>query len=440
MGEGRINEVFERMNNLFKLKEHNSNLRIELMAGLTSFFAAVYIVVVNASILSDGGKSMQPLIIATVLASVVGCLLVAFISNTPLIIMPGMGINALFTYTIVQTMGLSFDQALGAVLIAGILFTIVALTPLSRLLNEGIPTSLKTAITVGIGLFITFLGLQKAGIVVGDKSTLVKLGDLSSPHILVFVLTLIVMLILFIKNVPGNFLIGIIFGTILSIVLGVSSFSGSAFAIPSFKEYGSVFMHLNFSSIGSVNFWVATISLTLVLIFENIGLLHGQVNGMLKAPEKNKKALSAIALSTITCGIFGTSPSVSTVEGQSGIVAGGKTGLTSIFAALFIFLSLFFIPLITLIPNEAIAPILIIIGSLMMSHIKDIDFNDFSEAFPAFIILILIPLTYSIVDGMAFGFILYPITKIASKKWRDIPIPTYVVAVIFLAYFLMNSL
>lgn len=428
------------MNRLFKLNEHDTNFKVELMAGLTSFFAAVYIVVVNASILSDGGVGMQPLIIATVLASVVGCLLVAFISNTPLVIMPGMGINALFTYTIVQTMGLSFEEALAAVLISGILVAIVALTPLSKLVNDGIPNSLKSSITVGIGLFITFLGLQKAGIVVADGTTIVKMGNLASPHIIVFVLTLIVMLILFIKKVPGNFLIGIIFGTIVSIILGATNFSTAGFSIPNFTEYKELFFSANFGAISSMNFWIAVFSLTLVLVFENIGLLHGQVNGMLNAPHKNKKALSAVALSIVACGIFGTSPSVSTVEGQSGIVAGGKTGLTSIVAAVFILLSLFFIPTITLIPDAAIAPILIIIGALMMSHIKDIDFNDFSESFPAFITLITIPLTFSIIDGMAFGFILYPIAKISAKKGKEVPIPLYVISLVFLIYLLMHAL
>ena len=427
------------MNKIFKLKEHNTNVKIELLAGLTSFFAAVYIVVVNASILSDGGKEMQPLIIATVLASVVGCLLMAFISNTPLIVMPGMGINALFTYTIVQTMGLSFAQALTSVIVSGILFTIIAVTPISTLLDKGIPHSLKAAITVGIGLFITFLGLQKAGLVVGDKATLVKMGSLAQPHILVFVLTLILMVILFIKNVPGNFLIGIIFGTVLSIILGDTDFSTAGFALPSFSDYGSVFMQFDFKGMFNLNFWIAVFSLTLVLVFENVGLLHAQVNGMLKAPEKNKKALVAVSLSTIACGIFGTSPTVSTVEGQSGIVSGGKTGLTSIFTALLILLSLFFIPTITLIPNAAIAPILIIIGSLMMANIKEIDFSDFSEAFPSFVLFVLIPLTFSIVDGMAFGFILYPITKICVKKGKEVPIPTYVVSAIFLLYLLMHA-
>lgn len=427
------------MKNFFKLKEHETNIRTELLAGLTSFFAAVYIIVVNASILSDGGVSVQPLIIATVLASLIGCVLVAFMSNSPLIIMPGMGINALFTYTIVNTMGLSFQQALGAVIVAGILFIVVAVTPLAEMLTSSIPTSLKQAITVGIGIFITFLGLQKAGLIVGDSSTLVKLGNIASTEVIVFFITMIIMLVLFIKDIPGSFLIGILSGTVISILFGIVDLSSFHLSLPNFGEYKEVFFSADFSGIGSISFWIATFSLALVLIFENIGLLHGQVDGMLKQPHKRQKALNAVALTTIVCGICGTSPSVSTVEGTAGIAAGGKTGLTSIFAGFLFLISIFFIPVISVIPNAAISPVLIIIGGLMIQHIVDIDFKDFTESFPAFITLTIIPLTFSIVDGIAFGFIAYPICKLASKKYKDISIPMYVISAIFLLYFVLHA-
>ena len=197
----------ERMDKIFKLKEHKTNLKTELIAGLTSFFAAVYIIVVNASILSDGGIAQEPLIIATVLASFIGCLLIAIISNTPLVLMPGMGINALFTYTIVLGMGLTFNQALGSVVMAGVLFLLIAITPLSKILDKSIPNSLKESITIGIGFFITFLGLQKSGLIVSDPSTIVKIGDLSDPRILFFIFIFILTVVLFAKNVPGNFLL-----------------------------------------------------------------------------------------------------------------------------------------------------------------------------------------------------------------------------------------
>ncbi|MBS6500060.1 MAG: NCS2 family permease [Clostridium sp.] len=428
------------MDKLFKLKEHKTNFKTELVAGLTSFFAAVYIIVVNASILSDGGKSQEPLIIATVLASFVGCLLVSFMSNTPLVIMPGMGINALFTYTIVLSMGLSFNQALASVVMAGILFLIVAITPLSKILDTSIPNSLKESITIGIGLFITFLGFQKGGLIISDPSTMVKIGSLSDPRVIFFIAIFLLTVILFAKNIPGGFLISIVVGTIAAILLNLVDTTGLKFSLPNFNEYKGILFNIDLSAFFTIPFWISTFSLTLVLIFENIGLLHGQINGLLKAPEKQSKALNAIAISTIACGLFGTSPSVSTVEGTAGIAAGGKTGLTSLISGLLLLISLLFIPFINLIPNEVIAPILIIIGSLMIKGIVNIDFNDISEAIPSFLIIVLIPLTFSIVDGIAFGFISYTIMKLITKKKDQLSIVMYIISFVFIVYFILHSI
>ena len=428
------------MDKLFKLKEHKTNFKTELVAGLTSFFAAVYIIVVNASILSDGGKSQEPLIIATVLASLVGCLLVSFMSNTPLVIMPGMGINALFTYTIVLSMGLSFNQALASVVMAGILFLIVAITPLSKILDTSIPNSLKESITIGIGLFITFLGFQKGGLIISDPSTMVKIGSLSDPRVIFFIAMFLLTVILFAKNIPGGFLISIVVGTIAAILLNLVDTTGLKFSLPNFNEYKGILFNIDLSAFFTIPFWISTFSLTLVLIFENIGLLHGQINGLLKAPEKQSKALNAIAISTIACGLFGTSPSVSTVEGTAGIAAGGKTGLTSLISGLLLLISLLFIPFINLIPNEVIAPILIIIGSLMIKGIVNIDFNDISEAIPSFLIIVLIPLTFSIVDGIAFGFISYTIMKLITKKKDQLSIVMYIISFVFIVYFILHSI
>ena len=440
-GRGKKKRGFtERMDKIFKLKEHNTNFKTELIAGLTSFFAAVYIIVVNASILSDGGISQEPLIIATVLASFIGCLLVAFISNTPLIIMPGMGINALFTYTIVLGMGLTFNQALGSVFISGLLFLIIAITPLSKILDKSIPSSLKESITIGIGLFITFLGFQKSGLIISDPSTLVKIGDISNPKIIFFIFIFILTIILFAKNIPGNFLISIIAGTIIAILFKFVDLSSLNFELPNFNQYREIFFNIDLSEFFNSKFWISTFSLTLVLVFENIGLLHGQINGLLKSPKKQSKALNSIALSTIACSLLGTSPSVSTVEGTAGIAAGGKTGLTSCITGILLLVSLLFIPFINIIPNEVIAPILIVIGSLMIKGIVHIDFNDISEAIPCFLIIVLIPLTFSIIDGIAFGFISYTIMKLATKKDKEISVTMYIISFIFIFYFILNSI
>ena len=427
------------MNKLFKLKEHNVTFKSELTAGLTSFFAAVYIIIVNSSILSDAGMPMEGLIVATVLSSLIGTWLLSFMSNTPLVIMPGMGINALFTYTIIKSMGLAFSEGLAAVVIAGIIFSIVAFTKLSTIISDAIPQSLKEAITVGIGLFITFIGLQKSGLVVASETTLVSLGNLASPSIIAFFIILIITLYLFVKDVPGAFLISIIVGTLICFGFGLIDVSGLSFGSANLSSYKELFLNVSFSKISTSSFWIATFSLALVLIFENIGLIHGQV-GMLNAEEKFKPALKATALSTIFCGLLGTSPSVSTVEGIAGIAAGGKTGLSSFITGLLFLLSLLFIPFIKIIPNAAIAPILIILGALMIKNIEHINFSDFTEGFPAFLIITLIPLTYSIVDGIAFGFISYPFVKLFAKKRNEISIPMYLVSLLFLVYFILHSI
>lgn len=427
------------MKKFFKLQEHNVTSKSETLAALTSFFAAVYIIIVNASILSDCGVQIEPLIIATALSSAIGCLLVAFISNTPLIIMPGMGINALFTYTLVHSLGLNFYQALASVLISGVLFTILTLTPLSKSLIKAIPHNLKEAITVGIGLFITFIGLQKSKIIVSDTSTLLKLGDISSPEVLAFIVIMILTLVLFLKNVPGSFLISIILGTIICILFGIVDIKSINYSLPNFSTYKDVFFHLDFSALGNIKFWIGTFSLTLVLVFENISLLHGQISGMLNRPDKTARALAAVSFSTIICAICGSSPSVSTVEGTAGIAAGGKTGLTSVITGLLFLVSIFFIPLISLIPDAALAPILIIIGCLMAQNLKNLNYNDLSELFPSFITIILIPLTYSIIDGIAFGFVLYPVSKLCYKKWQEVSYSMRVTSLIFFAYFIAQG-
>lgn len=427
------------MEKFFKLKEHNVTIKSETLAALTSFVAAVYIIIVNASILSDGGIFVEPLIIATILSSAVGCLLIAIISNTPLIIMPGMGINALFTYTIIHTLGLNYYQALASVFISGVIFIIFALTPLSKYLIEAIPHDLKEAITVGIGLFITFIGLQKSKIIVPDNSTMLKLGDITSVQVLAFIIIMILTLILFLKNVPGAFLISIILGTIICIGFGIVDIKNIHYSIPNFRVYDDIFFKLDFSALGSIKFWIGTFSLTLVLIFENIGVLHSQVSGMLNRPDKTSKALISVSLSTIGCALCGSSPSVSTIEGTAGITAGGRTGFTATVTGLLFLLSAFFIPLISLIPDVALAPILIIIGCLMAQNLKKLNFNDLSELFPSFMTIILMPLTYSIVDGIALGFILYPLCKLCYKKGNEVSVLMYVTSFIFLLYFILSS-
>ena len=439
VGEGNRESVIKIMKGVFKLKQHETTIRKEVIAGLTSFFSIVYILAVNGKILEDAGIPLEAGIIATVLSSFIGCLLVAFIANAPLILVPGMGINALFTFTIVGSLGLDYKEALGAVVLSGILFVIVAFTKLHSILTKAIPDSLKESISVGIGLFIAFIGLHKSGIVVGNPTNFVSLGELSSPIVLASIINLIIALFLFLKKVPGNFLITIILGTMVSYFFGLVDFKGMDTSFISFESYKDVFFSSHFGKWSFISFWSAVFSLVLVLVFENIGLVHSQVNGMLQAPEKSGKSLKAISISTIVCGLLGTSPAVSTVETAAGITTGGRTGLTSVVTGSLLLLSLFFMPFIKLVPETAITPILIIIGGLMMKNVVNIDFTDFTEAFPAFLVIIMIPLTYSIVDGIAFGFIAYPLVKVFSNKSKQITVSSVVISLLFFMNFLLHA-
>lgn len=420
----------------FQLDLHKTSPKQEVVAGVTSFFTIVYIMIVNASILSDAGIPLEAGILATVFSSFVGCLIMAFWANAPVILVPGMGVNAFFTYTMVQTLGLTWQEALAAVFISGIIFAIAAFTPIARVLSEAIPGSLKEAITVGIGLFLTFIGLQKGGLIVANENTTVGLGSLNSPVVLATLLTLIVALVLFIRNVRGNFLWTIAIGTGIAWLFGIvdtSQIGNSSFSL---ENYGDVFGAMSFDKLTSLPFWIATFSLSMVLIFENMGLLHG----LLEDERKFPKAYQANAVSAITCGVFGTSPTVSTIESAAGITAGGKTGLTSIVTGILFFASLFVLPFVKLIPDSAIAPILIIIGSLMITNIQRIPLHDFSEGFPAFLIIVMIPLTYSIADGIAFGFIAYPILKIALGKHKEVAKPLYIITLLFLVMFILQAI
>ncbi|MCS1350269.1 NCS2 family permease [Mechercharimyces sp. CAU 1602] len=419
----------------FQLEHHQSTLKTEVLAGMTSYFTIVYIVVVNATILADAGIPLTAGVIATILTSLVGCLLMAFWANAPIILVPGMGVNALFTYTIVQSMGLSWQSALMAVFISGILFMITAFTRLSRLLAVAVPTSLKDSITVGIGLFLTFIGLQKGGLITSNSTTFVTLGELSAPSTLLTVFSLVLTIFLFVRQVRGHFLIAIVVTTLLSILLGIQPSEVSAVPSLSWSEYSTVFASFSIAQIQDLTFWVATFSLTMVLVFENMGLIYGLLG---EQGQKFGRAYQANAISAMTAGLFGTSPTVSTVESAAGIASGGRTGLTALTTGLMFLLVIPFISYIHLIPDAAIAPILIVIGGLMLQHVKNIPFDDLSEGFPAFLIIVLIPFTYSITDGIAFGFIAYPLIKVAMGKGKEISLPLYIIAGMFIAYFLLH--
>ncbi|MEC0091670.1 NCS2 family permease [Paenibacillus macquariensis] len=411
----------------------------EMIAGMVSYFAVVYIVMVNATILHDAGMPLKAAMVGTLLTSITGCLLMAFGGKSPIIVVPGMGINAFFTYTLVHSMKLSWQEALAVVTVTGILFSIVAFTSLYRIISEAIPINLQHGITVGIGLFLTFIGLQKSSIVVAHQTTFVAIGHFSDPSVIVSCVTLLLGLVLFVRGVPGGMLITMLTGTGLAYLLGAGPTAPKAEAGPTFQSYGEVFGGLSWSNMGNIVFWIAVFLLLLIVVFENIGLVASQT-AMSGRPENFKGSLRALSITNIFAGIFGSSPVVAAAESNAGIAAGGRTGLTSLVSAVLFAATFLFIPLLTWIPDSAIAPMLIIIGGLMVQNVQEMDFSDLTEAFPAFLVMVMIPFTYSIVDGMAFGFIAYPVVKLAQNRGKEVPPVLYGIAALFIANFVLNSL
>ncbi|MEE6453238.1 NCS2 family permease [Gottfriedia acidiceleris] len=424
-------------NRLFQLNSNGTTVKREVMAGAIGFFTIVYIIAVNSLILSEAGIPLEAAIFATIITSVVGCLIMGFWANVPILLVPGMGINALFSYTMVQSMGLSWQEALAVVFISGLIFVFVAFSRFAQTLSESIPHSLKEAITVGLGLFLMLIGLEKGGIVEKGTNSIIALGELGDPQVLATILTFLLAIILFMRNVPGNFLITVVAGTLIAWAFGlidVQKTDEKSFAL---SDYMEVFGAMSFDNMLSVTFWIAIFSLTMVLVFENIGLVHGHV-GFINRPEQFKRAFQANSVSALLSGIFGTSPTVATVESAASMAAGGRTGLTAVTTGMLFVLSAFFIPVIKLIPNSAIAPILIIIGGLMLQNIRNLDLKDMSESFPAIFIIAMIPFTYSIADGIAIGFILYPILKISIGKAKEVSFALYVIAALFLFNFVFH--
>ncbi|PLR78399.1 permease [Bacillus sp. V3-13] len=429
--------MHKRLNQFFQLERNRTSVKQEMLAGSVGFFTIVYIIAVNSLILSEAGIPLEAAMIATIVASVAGCLLMGLWGNAPILLVPGMGINALFSYTLVNSMGLSWQEALGVVFVSGLIFCFVAFSNYAKKLGEAIPHSLKEAITVGLGLFLMFIGLEKGGIIVRGNNSLIALGELGNPEVVATILTFLIAIILFLRNVSGNFLISMVAGTMIAWLFGLMGPGTSVDTKFTLHDYSTVFASFSFDGLLSFTFWVAVFSLTMVLVFENIGLVHGHVN-FIGSPEKFTRAFQANAISALLSGLFGTSPTVSTAESAASMAAGGRTGLTAVTAGLLFGVSAFLIPLIKLIPDSAVAPILIIIGGLMLQNIRNLDMKDLSESFPAMLVVAMIPFTYSIADGIAIGFILYPILKVAIGKAREVSLTLYLISALFLMNFVVH--
>ncbi|MCD1163060.1 NCS2 family permease [Peribacillus frigoritolerans] len=423
----------------FHFSDYGTNGKREILAGVVSYFTIVYILIVNSLILSEAGIPINAAVIATILLSAFSCVMIGLWANVPILLVPGMGVNALFAYTMVQGMGLSWQSALGAVFISGVIFVIIAFTKYSKIISDSIPISIKEAISVGLGLFLMLIGLEKGGIITRGSSSIVALGDLSDPAVCATVLTFLLAITLFIKNVPGNFMITILAGSLIAYWFGTVQLSEIHFSGINTASYGDLFFSLSFLEANRIEFWISVFAMTMVLVFENIGLVHGHVDSI-NRQGAYKKSLQATSVSVLFSGLFGSSPTVATVETAAGIASGGRTGFTSVVTGVLFILSLLFIPVIKVIPDSAIAPILIIIGILMLGNIKKLDFSDLTESIPAIMIITIIPFTYSIADGMAFGFILYPFLKLVTGKGREVSAPMYVSAGMFIVYFIIGMI
>lgn len=413
--------------------KYQVSLKNEIIAGIVGYFTTVYIVVVNGSILSEAGISLETGMIATILASFVGTMVMGLIGKLPLILIPGMGINALFAFSIIGNNGFTFQEGLAVVLVAGLLFLITAFSKLGIILKNAIPNSLKHGITVGLGFFLILIGLENSGLITSGASTIIEIGDFTSGKVIVSLVTLFIAIFLFVKNIPVNFLITMVVGTLLAALFGLSKPEGNMVQI----NMNELLFLPSFSAAGQLSFWLAVFPLALILIFENMGILSGQLD-MLDREKSYPKAYRITAFSAFASAFFGTSPTVSGAENAAVIASGGKTGRAAVTAGILFLLTIFIIPWISIVPSSAISPILIIVGFLMAQNIRHLPLDNLSESIPALLIVVMIPFTYSIGDGMAFGFIAYPIVKAALGKLNELNKALVAISLLFLFSFIMK--
>lgn len=425
---------------MFKLQENNTNVKTELIAGFTTFMTMVYIVVVNPIILKDAGVPFEQVFTATIIATVIGTLWMALAANYPIAVAPGMGLNAYFAYSVVGSHGgITYQTAFSAVFVAGIIFIILSLTKFRKVLIEAIPENIKHGITAGIGLFIAFIGLRQSNLIVSHPENLVQLGDLHSPAVLLTLLGLTVTLILMALNINGAFFFGMIVTGIVAIFTGQLSFDSGFIKVPTLPE-GLVIANpvTAFTDVFQHSLYAVVFSFLLVTIFDTTGTMIGVAEqaGLMKGNKfpRARQALLSDSVASTAGAMFGTTPTTAFLESTSGVAAGGRTGLTTLTVSILFIVSAFFGPLVSAVSSlSAItAPALIIVGSLMIGSVAKIKWGEIDEAFPAFIIILSMPLTSSIATGIALGFISYPILKLATGNWRQIHPILYVFAILFL--------
>ncbi|WP_088014238.1 NCS2 family permease [Gottfriedia acidiceleris] len=425
---------------MFKLKEANTTVKTEIIAGFTTFLTMAYIIIVNPIILSAAGVPFDQAFTATIIATLVGTLFMALFGNYPIAIAPGMGMNAYFAYSVVsKAHGISYQLAFSAVFITGILFVILSLTKFRTHLIEAIPNTLKHAISVGIGLFIAFIGLRLSGIIVANKDNLVGLGDLHSPGVVLTLVGIAITVILFALNVNGALFFGMVSTAIIAGFAGKLHIKGSIFSLPKLPEHIIVANPITAASdVIHYGLYSVVFSFLLVTIFDTTGTFLGVASqaGLLNKKDEKRtgRAMLSDSFGTTIGAMFGTSPTTAYIESTAGVAAGGRTGLTALVVALLFVFAAFFSPLVNSISDVAAitSPSLIVVGCLMMGSVRHIEWDNFEEAFPAFLVIITMPLTSSIATGIALGFITYPLLKVVKGKAKNVKPVIYIFGILFL--------
>ena len=422
----------------FQLDKYKTNVKIEFLAGLTTFISMSYILFVNPSVLGASGMDKGAVFTATALASALGTAIMGIVANYPIGEAPALGINAFFAYTVCVGMHVSWETALAAVFVASIIFILITMFKLREMIINAIPSDLKFAISSGIGLFIAFLGMQDGGLIVANKSTLVGLGSLHDPAVWITIFGLIVTVVLMILNVPGAIFIGMVLAAIFGVVTGQISLPTKIISVaPSIApSFGQAIFHVK--DINTLQMWVVVLTFLLVTFFDTAGTLIGlaQQAGFMKDNKMPRvgKALASDSTAMMVGSVLGTSPVGAFVESSAGIAVGGRTGLTAVFVAIFFLISMIFSPLLGLFTTHVTAPALIIVGVLMAQNTAHIQWDKMEIAVPAFLILIGMPLTYSISDGLALGLITYPICMVAAKRTKEVTPMMWILFFVFIVF------
>ena len=430
--------MIDMLDNIFKLNVSGTNIKREILAGFTTFITMSYIIFVNPQVMSTTGMDFGAVFVGTCLAASIACFIMGFVANWPVGLAPGMGLNAFFTYSVVGEMGYSWETALGAVFLSGILFFIMSVTPLRKWMIDSIPTNLRIAMASGVGFFIGFIGLKNGGIIVSNDATFLSLGDFSNIETLLSALGFLLIAILTIRNFKGSIIISILSITLISLTFGLVEFNGVISYPPSL---GPVFLHLDI--IGAIDIAMISIiaSFLFVNLFDTTGTLFGVATRANFIDEKGNisnldKALKCDSSTSIIGTFFGCAPVTSYVESSSGIEAGGRTGLTAITIGFLFLFSIFLSPLASIVPSYATSGALIYVSFLILSGLQKLDWTDLSELIPSLIIVIMIPLTFSIADGISLGFIAFIVMKIASGNIKSISSGSWFLTLIFVSKFI----